>query len=174
MAADFVCWWVSRASAFAVACGRAAVDIYPSLTYRDLEAALEFLEKAFGLEPEELGTDEHGAVRHAVLRHGDGLVLLQPDLRTSCTEVISVRGGFMSPWKIPTPTSSVPRRRGPKFWESLTTLWGARCAATARATSRATFGASAPIGPADDLTRYSDDGVPQMGCVRSLDHLGYL
>ncbi len=58
----------------------AAVDIYPSLTYRDLEAALEFLEKAFGLEPEEPGTDEHGAVRHAVLRHGDGLVLLQPDL----------------------------------------------------------------------------------------------
>jgi uncharacterized glyoxalase superfamily protein PhnB len=56
------------------------MDVYPSLTYRDLEAALEFLEKAFGLEPEVLGTDEHGAVRHAAVRHGEGLVLLQPDL----------------------------------------------------------------------------------------------
>jgi uncharacterized glyoxalase superfamily protein PhnB len=56
------------------------MDVYPSLTYQDLEAALEFLEKAFGLEPEILGTDEHGAIRHAALRHGEGLVLLQPDL----------------------------------------------------------------------------------------------
>ncbi len=56
------------------------MDVYPSLTYRDLEAALEFLEKAFGLEPEVLGTDEHGAIRHAAVRHGEGLVLLQPDL----------------------------------------------------------------------------------------------
>ena len=56
------------------------MDVYPSLTYRDLEAALEFLEKAFGLEPEDLGTDGHGALRHAALRHGEGLVLLQPDL----------------------------------------------------------------------------------------------
>ena len=56
------------------------MDIYPSLTYRDLGAALEFLEKAFGLEPEDVGTDERGAVRHAALRQGDGLVLLQPDL----------------------------------------------------------------------------------------------
>ena len=56
------------------------MDIYPSLTYRDLEAALEFLEEAFGLEPEVLGTDEHGAIRHAAVRHGEGLVLLQPDL----------------------------------------------------------------------------------------------
>jgi uncharacterized glyoxalase superfamily protein PhnB len=56
------------------------MDVYPSLTYRDLEAALEFLEKAFGFEPEVLGTDEHGAIRHAALRHGEGSVLLQPDL----------------------------------------------------------------------------------------------
>ena len=56
------------------------MDVYPSLTYRDLEAALEFLEKAFGLEPEVLGTDEWGAIRHAAVGHGEGLVLLQPDL----------------------------------------------------------------------------------------------
>jgi len=49
------------------------MDVYPSLTYRDLEAALEFLENAFGLEPEVLGTDEQGAIRHAALRHGEGV-----------------------------------------------------------------------------------------------------
>src|SRR6266705_3180987 len=59
---------------------RTLMDVYPSLTYRDLEAALEFLEQAFGLEPEVLGADEQGAIRHAAVRHGEGLVLLQPDL----------------------------------------------------------------------------------------------
>jgi uncharacterized glyoxalase superfamily protein PhnB len=59
---------------------RAVVDVYPSLTYRDLEAALGFLERAFGLEPEDVETDEQGAVRSAAVRHGDGRVLLQPDL----------------------------------------------------------------------------------------------
>jgi len=47
------------------------MDVYPSLTYRDLEAALDFLEKGFGLQPEDVGTDEHGAIRHAVLKHGE-------------------------------------------------------------------------------------------------------
>jgi hypothetical protein len=58
----------------------AAVDVYPSLTYRDLEAALDFLQGAFGLEPEDLGRDENGRLRYVSVRHGEGLVLLQPDL----------------------------------------------------------------------------------------------
>jgi uncharacterized glyoxalase superfamily protein PhnB len=56
------------------------MDVYPSLTYRDLEAAIDFLERAFDFQPEDLGADERGALRYASLRHGDGLVLLQPDL----------------------------------------------------------------------------------------------
>ena len=56
------------------------MDVYPSLTYRDLDAAVDFLQRAFGLELEDLGRDEHGTIRHASLRHGEGLVLLQPDL----------------------------------------------------------------------------------------------
>jgi uncharacterized glyoxalase superfamily protein PhnB len=56
------------------------MDVYPSLTYRDVEAALGFLETAFGLEPEDVGRDEQGAIRHAALRCGAGLVLVQPDL----------------------------------------------------------------------------------------------
>jgi uncharacterized glyoxalase superfamily protein PhnB len=56
------------------------MDVYPSLTYRDLDAAVDFLQRAFGLELEDLGRDEDGAIRHASLRHGEGLVLLQPDL----------------------------------------------------------------------------------------------
>jgi uncharacterized glyoxalase superfamily protein PhnB len=54
--------------------------VYPSLTYRDVEAALEFLEQAFGFELEDVGRDPHGAIRHAALRYGEGVVLLQPDL----------------------------------------------------------------------------------------------
>jgi len=50
------------------------------LTYRDLEAAVVFLERAFGLELEEAVTDEGGKLRLVTMRHGDGRVLLQPDL----------------------------------------------------------------------------------------------
>lgn len=56
------------------------VDVYPSLTYRDLDAALTFLTEAFGLEIDELGHDDSGAVRYATLKYGDGRVLVQPDL----------------------------------------------------------------------------------------------
>jgi uncharacterized glyoxalase superfamily protein PhnB len=55
------------------------MDVYPSLTYRDVETALAFLEQAFGFEPEDVGRDEQGTIRHAALRYGQGLVLLQPD-----------------------------------------------------------------------------------------------
>ena len=47
------------------------------------------------------------------------------------------------------------------------------CAVTAHAISRGTFGASAPIGPADDLLA-RDDCVPQVRCLRPLLHPGYL
>jgi uncharacterized glyoxalase superfamily protein PhnB len=56
------------------------MDVYPSLTYRDVEAALAFLTEAFGLQVDEVGRDDSGAVRHASLKHGSGRVLLQPDL----------------------------------------------------------------------------------------------
>jgi len=56
------------------------MDVYPSLTYRDVEAALAFLTDAFGLEIDELGRDDSGSVRYASLKHGNGRVLVQPDL----------------------------------------------------------------------------------------------
>jgi uncharacterized glyoxalase superfamily protein PhnB len=56
------------------------VDVYPSLTYRDVEAAIAFLERALGLAPEDIIRDEQGMVRSAILRCGSGSVLVQPDL----------------------------------------------------------------------------------------------
>lgn len=56
------------------------MDVYPSLTYRDLAAAVTFLEAAFGLTIDERVDDEHGDLRLATMRHGQGRVLLQPDL----------------------------------------------------------------------------------------------
>jgi uncharacterized glyoxalase superfamily protein PhnB len=56
------------------------VDVYPSLTCRDLEAAVVFLERAFGLEMDEAVTDDGGRLRLVTMRHGVGRVLLQPDL----------------------------------------------------------------------------------------------
>lgn len=56
------------------------MDIYPSLTYRDLDGAAEFLERAFGLTVDERVDDKQGALRLATVGLGDGRVLLQPDL----------------------------------------------------------------------------------------------
>ncbi len=56
------------------------MDVSPSLTYTDLEAALAFLEQAFGFVREDVGSDSQGMVRYASLRYGRGLVLVQPDL----------------------------------------------------------------------------------------------
>lgn len=55
------------------------MDAYPCLTYRDVESALEFLERAFGLEPVVFGRGPEG-VRFAAVRHGRGLVAVQPEL----------------------------------------------------------------------------------------------
>ncbi len=56
------------------------MDVYPALTYRDLEAAVAFLERAFGLTMEDPVTDGRGALRAVAACHGEGRVLLQPDL----------------------------------------------------------------------------------------------
>ena len=56
------------------------MDVYPSLTYDDLEAAIEQLQAAFGLEVEERILDDAGNLRACTMRYGEGRVLLQPDL----------------------------------------------------------------------------------------------
>jgi len=54
--------------------------VYPSLTYRDVDAALGFLELAFGFEPVVVERDDEDAVGLAVMRHGDGMILIQPEV----------------------------------------------------------------------------------------------
>lgn len=56
------------------------MNVHPSLTYRDVETAIQFLRDAFGFEPVEVGADAEGNIRFASMQYGDGLVLLQPDL----------------------------------------------------------------------------------------------
>jgi uncharacterized glyoxalase superfamily protein PhnB len=51
-------------------------SIYPVLKYEDAHPAIEFLERAFGLERGEVYEDEAGKVAHAQLRFGDQLVML--------------------------------------------------------------------------------------------------
>jgi uncharacterized glyoxalase superfamily protein PhnB len=50
--------------------------IVPQLPYRDLPAALEFLQRAFGFREDPMGrvTDERGMIGHAMMIFGDGLV----------------------------------------------------------------------------------------------------
>jgi uncharacterized glyoxalase superfamily protein PhnB len=51
-------------------------NIFPALRYRDANAALEWLKRAFGAEEKEVNRGDDGAIRHAELRFGAGLIML--------------------------------------------------------------------------------------------------
>jgi uncharacterized glyoxalase superfamily protein PhnB len=50
--------------------------VFPTITYADPDAGIDFLTRAFGAEPHAVYRDEGGAVRHAELRLGNGMVML--------------------------------------------------------------------------------------------------
>jgi uncharacterized glyoxalase superfamily protein PhnB len=50
-------------------------NIFPALHYRDPDAALEWLKRAFGLEEKAVYRSDDGVIQHAELRLGDGLVM---------------------------------------------------------------------------------------------------
>lgn len=50
-------------------------NIFPALRYRDADAALEWLKQAFGAEEKEVHRGEGGAIQHAELRIGNGLIM---------------------------------------------------------------------------------------------------
>lgn len=47
-----------------------------AVSYRDPQAALDWLEKAFGFERAMVITDADGTIAHAEMRHGDGLIMI--------------------------------------------------------------------------------------------------
>jgi uncharacterized glyoxalase superfamily protein PhnB len=53
-------------------------NIFPALRYRDAAAALDWLKKAFGFEEVVVYRDDDGAVGHAELRLGPGMIMLSP------------------------------------------------------------------------------------------------
>jgi uncharacterized glyoxalase superfamily protein PhnB len=55
------------------------VDIYPSFTYRDVQAALDWLAEAFGLRPSVFGQEPGGQIQHAAVAHGEGMVLIESE-----------------------------------------------------------------------------------------------
>ena len=52
------------------------MSIYPTFHYRDAHAAIDFLERAFGFERKAVHEGDDGAVQHAELGFGDGLIML--------------------------------------------------------------------------------------------------
>jgi uncharacterized glyoxalase superfamily protein PhnB len=50
-------------------------NIFPALTYRDADAALDFLKAAFGFEEKAVYRDDGGVIQHGELRLGAGLVM---------------------------------------------------------------------------------------------------
>ena len=52
--------------------------VFPTMSYRDADAAIDFLQRAFGAEPHAVYRDEQDRVRHAELRLGNGMVMLGP------------------------------------------------------------------------------------------------
>jgi uncharacterized glyoxalase superfamily protein PhnB len=66
-------------------------NIFPVIRYRDPDRALEWLKQAFGFEEKAVYRGDDGAIHHAELRLGHGLVMFgqaddtgaQPDRRVS-------------------------------------------------------------------------------------------
>ncbi|HEY1538506.1 MAG TPA: VOC family protein [Solirubrobacteraceae bacterium] len=52
------------------------MTIYPSLRYRDVRAAIDWLVEAYGFEPKEVHADGEGVIRHAELSGFGGIVML--------------------------------------------------------------------------------------------------
>src|SRR3954469_8073522 len=50
--------------------------MFPSLTYDDAQAAVDFLGEAFGFERHAVYSGDDGRIQHAELRHGNGIVML--------------------------------------------------------------------------------------------------
>ncbi len=50
-------------------------NIFPGLRYRDSEAALDWLKRAFGFEEKAVYRSDDGVIQHAELRLGDGLIM---------------------------------------------------------------------------------------------------
>jgi MerR family transcriptional regulator, thiopeptide resistance regulator len=69
-----------------------------SLVYTDLEAAFDFLVRAFGLGPGRLYRDEDGRVVHGEIQAGDGVIWLHPESRPF---------GLASPQSVGAATASV-------------------------------------------------------------------
>jgi uncharacterized glyoxalase superfamily protein PhnB len=51
-------------------------NIFPTLRYRDADAAIEWLKDVFGFEEKAAHRGADGVVHHAELRLGDGLIML--------------------------------------------------------------------------------------------------
>jgi uncharacterized glyoxalase superfamily protein PhnB len=49
--------------------------VFPTLSYDDADAALEFLTNAFGAEEHAVYRDESGTIHHAEVRLGNGIVM---------------------------------------------------------------------------------------------------
>ncbi|WP_433284781.1 VOC family protein [Pseudonocardia sp. CA-142604] len=52
------------------------MSVHPTLRYDDPRAAIAFLTRALGLVEQQVHTDDKGAVAHAELSFGDGVVML--------------------------------------------------------------------------------------------------
>ncbi|GIH78799.1 VOC family protein [Planobispora longispora] len=52
--------------------------VYPLTRYRDPDAAIDWLSKAFGFEVHQVSKGDDGAIKHAELLAGTGMIMLGP------------------------------------------------------------------------------------------------
>ena len=56
------------------------------LTYKDANAAVDWLCRAFGFQPDAVYKDDEGSVIHAQLVYGSGMIMIGPDRKGSLAE----------------------------------------------------------------------------------------
>jgi uncharacterized glyoxalase superfamily protein PhnB len=72
-----------------------APNVYPTFRYRDADAGLDFLKRAFGFEELNVYRDDSGAISHAELHLGPGIVMFGAESRNAA-EGLDVKAGGAS------------------------------------------------------------------------------
>src|SRR5262245_51567825 len=66
------------------------MTVIASMRYRNVPAAIDWLCKAFGFERHLVVTDNTGGVKHATLKFGNGMILVDPVQKTESGKVVSI------------------------------------------------------------------------------------
>src|SRR5436190_5755588 len=151
--------------------------VVPTLRYRDVAAAIDWLCNAFGFEKHLVVSGDSGAVRYAELTFGNGMIMLGPVEDSGLDRFMTRprripaarrRRSAISSLPMPSPTATEPRQPAPRSC-STSRMRTATGADTPAATSKGTFGISGPTTRGSGVLRLPAGRAGIQPCAEGCD-----